>query len=491
MVLALCRRVLGNVHDAEDAFQATFLVLVRKGGSLGRPELVGSWLHGVAYRTAIKARAMAMRNEPTFGLVECPAPEEEEEPAWRSLVPFLDEEVNRLPWKYQRPIVLCYFQGKTYAEAARALGWAEGTLSSRLARARERLRKRLASRGMVISSTALASALPSAARSASVPFALSEKTISAGIAFATTGAASGLVSAQVFTLTRGVLKAMLWTKIKLATGALLVLGATGTGTGILWHQASAGGPDGSGSQAQAVNSETQQKKREPVPIKANAGNEIRAIADKGVQTPTSLRRLLQTGISKQFEAVPFKEAYQHLAETYGVTILVDAAAFEEEMGMKDVSSQTIRLDKVDNVKLGTVLQLLIDQFRGTYLERDGVIVVVPKTYVQSGRALRYPVDAAFDNVPLAQALQTLADTSGISVVLDKSESEQAKKAVTAHLSHVPLEAAVRILADMTGLTPVILENVIYVTDKDNAIKMQAEEEKRKKEAGPLPVANGA
>src|SRR5947209_5026354 len=142
MVLGVCRRVLGDVHAAEDALQATFLVLVRKAASIAKRELLGNWLYGVAYRTALKAKTAAARRRAKERQVRpMPNPGNEEE-VWRELQPLLDQELSRLPDKYRIPVVLCDLQGKSRQEAARQLGCPEGTVSSRLARARVMLAKR-------------------------------------------------------------------------------------------------------------------------------------------------------------------------------------------------------------------------------------------------------------------------------------------------------------------------------------------------------------
>src|SRR5205085_417873 len=152
MVLSVCRRVLGNAHDAEDAFQAAFLVLVRRARKILRRESVGSWLHGVAYRTALKARTAALRRlvkEKQTAAGQ--AVDDRSDIVWRELRPILDEEIDRLPEKYRLPLVLCYLEGKTNAEVARQLRWPKGTVATRLARAREQLRRRLTRRGAVLS----------------------------------------------------------------------------------------------------------------------------------------------------------------------------------------------------------------------------------------------------------------------------------------------------------------------------------------------------
>ena len=131
MVRGVCRRVLRDNHDADDAFQAAFLVLLRKASTLATREVVGDWLHGVAYRTALKARAAAARRrlKERQTLRREAILDEEAPPEWR---PLLDQEIGRLPEKYRLPLVLCDLEGRTRKEAAQQLGWPEGTLSGRL-----------------------------------------------------------------------------------------------------------------------------------------------------------------------------------------------------------------------------------------------------------------------------------------------------------------------------------------------------------------------
>jgi RNA polymerase sigma factor (sigma-70 family) len=150
MVLGVCRRVLHHVHDAEDAFQATFLVLARRAASLRDRELVGNWLHGTAYRAALEAKA-ARRRVKERQVRAMPDPETMDKADWAELRLVLDHELNRLPEKYLAAILLCDLEGRTRKEAARQLGVPEGTLSGRLTTARRLLAKRLAGRGVTLS----------------------------------------------------------------------------------------------------------------------------------------------------------------------------------------------------------------------------------------------------------------------------------------------------------------------------------------------------
>jgi RNA polymerase sigma factor (sigma-70 family) len=239
MVLGVCRRVLRNPHDAEDAFQATFLILVRKAGSIGRRESLSYWLHEVAYRTALRAKfnAAKRRVHERQALAMSDA-DPLAELAWRDVQPLLDAELQQLPEKYRAPFILCYLEGKTHAEAAQQLGWPKGTVSGRLARARDLLRARLAQRGLVVSSGALAAALAHNAVAAAVPCPLVVTTVKAALVFAAgKTTAAGMISAQVASLVEGGLKAMVLTKLKIATALVLAVGVLTSGTGVLTHRA--------------------------------------------------------------------------------------------------------------------------------------------------------------------------------------------------------------------------------------------------------------
>ncbi len=221
MVSGVCRRVLGREQDVEDAFQATFLVLLRKAPSLSKPNLLGNWLYGVAYRISSKIRSANIRQRTREArVVDLPAPLANDDASWRDLRPVFDDELQRLPERYRRPIVLFYLEGKSAAEVATALGLPRGTVLSQLARAREQLRIRLSRRNLALSVGVFASLLE---RTSSSDAAVPDGWLDLGMQTIPAGGAG--VSAQARLLAQQVLKDMLrlklWTFGSLLSGALL------------------------------------------------------------------------------------------------------------------------------------------------------------------------------------------------------------------------------------------------------------------------------
>jgi RNA polymerase sigma factor (sigma-70 family) len=220
VVLGVCRRVLHQAQDAEDVFQATFLVLARKAGSIRRRESVGSWLHGIAYRLACKARADAARRrrlEPRAG--EMTTYDPLATLTGRELGQALDEELHRLPERYRAPLVLCCLQGWTQDEAARELGWSKGTLRRRLTRGRVLLMARLSGRGL----------MPASLTAPPVPAALVDGAVRAALA---PGAASGAVSA----LAEAGVQALAPIKVRAGLVGLLATGVLALATAVVAYQ---------------------------------------------------------------------------------------------------------------------------------------------------------------------------------------------------------------------------------------------------------------
>jgi len=224
LVHGVCRRVLQNAQDTEDAFQATFLVLARKAHTISKHHSLASWLYKVAYRIALRARANnARRRTQEKEAIQSAPPPSPAEVAQRELGQLLDEEVQRLPEKYRAPVLLCYLQGQTNEQAAQQLSCPTGTLKIRLMRARDLLRKRLSRRGVGLSLAGLSVLFLQQMASAAVPSALVQATVGA----ATTGG----LSATVAGLVKGTLTGMCLTKLKVAVALLLtvILGSMADG----------------------------------------------------------------------------------------------------------------------------------------------------------------------------------------------------------------------------------------------------------------------
>jgi RND family efflux transporter MFP subunit len=242
MVLGVCRRHLSNPQDADDAFQATFLTLVKKAGSVVNGSALASWLYQVAYRVALRARISlarrAHRERPGMGDLAGPANSVPTDPELRRV---LDDEVSRLPRRHREAFVLCCLEGKSGAEAARLLGCRPGTVSSRLTRARERLRRRLLRRGIAPAIGVEVALLEGDAGAATTPVTMIHSTLQAAMSFAAGEADGGALSPQAVTLAKGALRTMYLSQLKVIALWLLVTCAF-TG-GVVWTlQALAAGP---------------------------------------------------------------------------------------------------------------------------------------------------------------------------------------------------------------------------------------------------------
>ena len=310
MVLGVCRQLLRDPNDVDDAFQATFLVLVRKAATLRRCDLLGNWLYGVAMRVAMRARSQAARRMGRFGqqgAIEKLAAAEDLGDSPRSTAtlldpecaPWLHQEVSYLPEKYRTPVVLCYFEGLTHDEAASRMGCPLGTVKGRLSRARDLLRRRLTRRGMALSATALASQLTAPHAQAAVPAALEMSTTRAALAQISSAGTSfawgSSISIPVTALAEGVLHTMIWTQVKMTTGALCLAGTLAVGVVVGATQLTSGAGGGDETQATAQASKANAGKG------GSAGHPSGAAASKAEQSisPDLLSQI--SGTNRTFE----------------------------------------------------------------------------------------------------------------------------------------------------------------------------------------------
>ena len=234
LVWSVCRSISSEAHAAEDAFQATFLILVRKASSIRRRETLGPWLYGVARRVAVRAKVASRRqrqHEERGAEMKATSqpiltPQEE--------VEALHEEIGRLPERYRAAVVLCHLEGCTHAEAARVLKCPKGTVNVRVSRARELLRDRLARRGVAFSTALAGAVLVGETATAAMPIGLAETTIKAAMQVAAgKSVTAGAVSAAVSQLTQGVLTTMTLTKVTVAAALVLTAGSVSSGIALL------------------------------------------------------------------------------------------------------------------------------------------------------------------------------------------------------------------------------------------------------------------
>ena len=492
LVWGVCARMLRDGPDAEDAFQATFLVLARKAGAVRRPELLGNWLYGVARRVASKARAAAARRRAEEkGAPEDHAVDPTPDVVWRDLRPVLDEEVGRLPEKFRVPFVLCHLEGLTNDEAARRLGCPKGTILSRLARARERLRDRLTRRGIGVPTALFAAALAEDA-AAAVPAALVAATVRLGLAFAP-GCVAATIPTPATTLAEGVINGMFLTHLKVAAAVLLTLGVLGSGVGLL-----ARGPGGDGPDAGAPQPPAKAPDKNPQPAKVGKAAPPKTV--EASRPRVSLDEQAKTWRDELAKPVEFNgiddpkmtlaDVLTQLADQYGLRFEVNEPAFEER-GAAAVLDTPVAANRplppLKNVSLATALRLVLDRLPlpATYVIRKDTIEVLPVAAVraelglENDRPLLPLVWEEVDNVPLPAALKRLAAASGMNVVLDPRAlpEKDGSVPVSGQFANVPVDTAVRILANMADLRSVRLDNVLYVTTPKRAAQLLLERKK--------------
>ena len=513
MVWGLCVRLLGQTPEAEDAFQATFLVLVRKAASLHGPQSLSPWLYGVAYRTALKLRGQraqrAAREAPLMEQIV----EERPESIWSDLRPILDEEINRLPTKYRLPVLLCYLQGLSSEEAAQRLGCARGTVFSRLSRARDLLRRRLVRRGVEVSAGALAAVLAENAALQSAPsLALREVTIRASLLLAA-GTTGQTLSAPLAALVEGVVRSMFLSKVKFVGIIMLAIGIVGAGTGFLGYRSDAQTPPSKPSPPVANQDHGRVEAQAPALAKAEAPAQPNVNPPAEDNVASRLRQQLSQEIDYgglEDVRATLTDALDQLSKRYNLNIDINEKAFEVDppKDEEDVARTKIADPKpippMPRATLSFVLHKILRRVQvdsgATYLLRSGRIEITTEAAVRTelgipaDRPLLPLVGDTLDNEPIAVSLRRLAPQSGFNIVVDPRIADKLQAPATTEFNNVPVDTAVRMLANMAGMSMVRLDNVLYVTTADNAKHLREEQAQinaEKAVANPEPPKNPA
>jgi RNA polymerase sigma factor (sigma-70 family) len=314
MVWGLCRRILPDFHEAEDAFQATMLVLARKAGSINKKCSLASWLYKVAFRIAVRARSDSVRRkvlqkQARQWLTRIFASEPDN--GFSDLRPLIDEGLSDLPEKYRAPVVLCYLQNKSNEEAARLLQWPIGTVKTRLAKARELLGHWLRHRGVILSAAGLMSALMVDPSQAMLPAGLLPATLKSAVMVSAGSFGATAVSVRCFLLMEGALQSMLWTKIKIVTALVLLVGLAGSGVSLRsYYSWGAGGDERSSSAPQQGASALSAKKAQALQVddELRTALEVEKAFSNVKKAEADLEKALFQAFKKQAEELHKKQA---------------------------------------------------------------------------------------------------------------------------------------------------------------------------------------
>ncbi|MGE3808816.1 MAG: sigma-70 family RNA polymerase sigma factor [Gemmataceae bacterium] len=399
MVHAVCRRLLPDSHQADDAFQAVFVVLVRRAHVVDRERSLASWLYGVAYRVALKARGRAARQHALERQADDmdrtdPDVPPDHDPATRAslreLRGVIDDELNQLPDKYRAPLVLCYLEGKTNEQAARELGWPAGSMSMRLEKGRELLRQRLRRRGVTLPAAVLAVGLAEQTASAALPPALAEATLRTAASIAT---ASGHVPAAVLGLADPVVRGMVAARVKVAALVLVSLTILGGAGAWSYFGKSAAQADPAAALADGLDRRIDELQPTPAerridevgwaPSLAEALKAARAI-DLGREDPRVRDRY-----GKQ--AAAYLQA-RRLAEAGVPVITLDA-----DQGGWDTHSDNFNKLRPMLPRVDHGLSTLIEDLHERGLDRDVLVVM----WGEFGRSPKISSDAGRDHWPEA------------------------------------------------------------------------------------------
>ena len=465
MVLRVCRIILRDLHEAEDAFQATFLVLARRARSIRKRGSAASWLHGVARRVASCARLAAARRRAHEQRAAEMARRSADAAGWDDLGEVLHEEIGQLSESYRAAVVVCDLEGLTEGQAAQRLGWPIGTVRSRLMRGRERLRGRLVRRGLTLSAAMLGSLSASEAASVVVPTALMNSTVQGAVQFAAGGSvAAGAVPAVVSSLTQEVLKAMFLTKLKIAAAALLAVGAASSLTiGTVGFTQEKPKAEPSTTQVSPRTKAILAKLEEPIPMvfpNATPLDDVLKYIRQATTTPTF------SGLPIYVDPVGLQEAESTLLST--VTLNV------EDTPLRLTLAQILAQVGLAYVVIDDVL--IINSPKGIDRELKETMVlprlITPKTKAVLAK-LDEPVAMSFANeTPLEEVVKylkqaTACTSSGIPIVVDALGLEEAEKTlrstVSIDLEGVPLKTTLRLLLKQLDLAYFVRDGLLVIS----------------------------
>jgi RNA polymerase sigma factor (sigma-70 family) len=516
LVLGVCRRILGESPDTEDAFQATFLVLARQASAIRKRTSLACWLHGVAARIAHRARTQAAhrqfheRQVPVMVGTDSLASAE-----WRDLRPILDEELARLPESYRVPLVLCYLEGQTLGEAARVLGWPEGSVSGRLARARELLRSRLIRRGITLSATGLVAALTEQVAPAAVPAVLTNRTCTAAVGFVLRQGTTGAISTSTLRLAEGVLNVMTVNRLKLMAALILMLGGMGVAVGAVagrGEQPRPGLPEPSKPPVEFL--ARAPRPVAPAPARPEAPAEQPPVRDgrraqdvllypqdwEEIPDPTFTLGNMLNSLSDKFsrpgDNPPFFLTFDINWEAF-----VAAGLKDPSMVLATPIAEKRILPKQVNVSLGERLKKILEPLQEKVPGGVTFVIRPDRVEITTRKAVReefYPdrtekdarlpplIHASFTKKPLDEALREIMQIApGFNIVLNPKASGTTAP-VTATFQTVPADTAVFLLARMAGLKPVQVDNVLYVTTPEDAESIRKERQVQTRGSKPRP-----
>jgi RNA polymerase sigma factor (sigma-70 family) len=505
MVLGVCRRMLANPADVDDAFQATFLVLVRRARQLGPRDAIGPWLHGVAIRVAHRARSEAGRRRQfdTLDVVD-PAASPDCSLADRELAAILDQELSRLPSKYRSPLVLCYLEGQTHEQAAAQLRWPIGTVKGRLARARDLLRSRLVRRGVAPTAGALTLALASES-SASLHPQLLNRTVQLSLNNALGQATAQVASSSITSLVEGVLTAMLVNKLKWIGLTVVVASLALTGAGVL---AQPGAKRPSRPLSTAIASSNSASMEFPAQSESPDGKPSNPMLDHAVKPPDPYQELLRAArAAYQATLESFVNGHASAEQVYQASRRwMDAQKETATTTADEVNAISAHRDRIRDLARADVQrnkiipgyesvasaeqeraylaesEVWLAQARAGKAEKASDTRSGPGNDPQSRRihaklelalTMSFAEETPLDDVlkHIKQATKSTELPKGIPIYVDPIALQEAEKSLTStitmDLDGVPLRRTLQLLLKQLGLVYYVYDGMLHITSEES------------------------